>query len=140
MESGVAWNRLLPLALRTQLARRAFTEAPRERVSCVPLREIVRLGAGPLLLKDVLCSGERPFSIIGMYRHFDGKLARRVRTGHPDAVYAYEGGALKTFREARRRELRRFTNNQQLLVLGAQACCRKKRSATPNLPELLPNL
>jgi glycosyltransferase involved in cell wall biosynthesis len=37
-----------------------------------------------------------------MYRHFDGKVARRLRESKVDAVYAYEGGALQTFREARR--------------------------------------
>ena len=96
------WNRLLPHSLQTQLARRAFTEAPRELVKRVPWREIVRLGARPQLLNNLLCSGERPFSIIGMYRHFDGKVARRLREIDVDAVYAYEGGALQTFREARR--------------------------------------
>jgi glycosyltransferase involved in cell wall biosynthesis len=96
------WNQVLPSGLRMQLARRAFAEAPRERVKSVPWREVVRLGARPTLLKNLLCSGERPFSIIGMYRHFDGKVARRLRESKVDAVYAYEGGALQTFREARR--------------------------------------
>jgi len=96
------WNRLVPSGLRMQLARRAFVQAPKERVKCVPWREMVRLGAVRWPLKDLLTSGERPFSIIGIYRHFDGKVARRVRTIHPGAVYAYEGGALHTFREAKR--------------------------------------
>jgi glycosyltransferase involved in cell wall biosynthesis len=96
------WNQVLPSGLRMQLARRAFTEAPRKRVKSVPWREVVRLGAGPWPLKSLLCSGERPFSIIGMYRHFDGKVARRLKESKVDAVYAYEGGALQTFREARR--------------------------------------
>lgn len=96
------WNRLLPSSLRTQLARRAFPEASRELVKCAPWREVVRLGAKPRLLKSLFCSGERPFSIIGMYRHFDGKVAQRLQAIHLDAVYAYEGGALQTFREAKR--------------------------------------
>jgi hypothetical protein len=54
------------------------------------------------VLNSLLTSGERPFSIIGVYRHFDGKVARRVPSLHPDVVYAYEGGARETFREARR--------------------------------------
>ena len=96
------WNQVLPSGLRMQLARRAFAEAPRERVKSVPWREVVRLGARPRLLRNLLCSGERPFSVIGMYRHFDGKVARRLRESKVDAVYAYEGGALQSFREARR--------------------------------------
>jgi glycosyltransferase involved in cell wall biosynthesis len=96
------WNRLLPAGMRALLERRTFAEAPREHIKCVPSREIVRLGAKPAFLNRFLTSGERPFSIIGVYRHFDGKVARRVRSLHPDVVYAYEGGARETFREARR--------------------------------------
>lgn len=96
------WNGLLPAGLRSQLEKRAYPEAPKERVKCVPSREIVRLAARGSLLHSFLCFGERPFSVIGMYRHFDGQVARRVRTTKLDAVYAYEGGALMTFREARK--------------------------------------
>lgn len=96
------WNGLLPSGLRSQLEKRAYPEAPKERVKCVPSREIVRLAARGSFLHDHLCSGERPFSVIGMYRHFDAQVARRVRTTKLDAVYAYEGGALMTFREARK--------------------------------------
>jgi glycosyltransferase involved in cell wall biosynthesis len=99
------WNRMLPSGLRAQLAKRAFPEAPRERVKCVPSREIVRLCARNSFLNDLLCSGERRFSIIGMYRNFDGKVAQRVKAMPLDAVYAYEGGALETFREAKRRDV-----------------------------------
>ena len=96
------WNRALPSSLRDQLARRAFAEAPRERVKCVPWREMIRLGARSSPLESLLCSGERPFSIIGMYRQFDRRVARRLREIGVDAVYAHEGGALHTFRQAKR--------------------------------------
>lgn len=96
------WNRLLPAGMRALLGRRTYAEAPGELVQQVPWREMVRLGARPALLNSLLTGGERPFSIIGVYRHFDGKVARRVRSLRPDAVYAYEGGARETFREARR--------------------------------------
>jgi len=96
------WNRLLPQAIQTQLARRTYADAPRDRIKCVPWRESIRLGAKPAFLNNFLTSGERPFSIIGVYRHFDAKVARRVPSLAPDVVYAYEGGARETFREARR--------------------------------------
>jgi starch synthase len=96
------WNRLLPAGMRMLLERRAYAEVPRELIKCVPWMEMVRLGVKPRFLNRLLTSGERPFSIIGVYRQFDGKVAGRVKSLHPDAVYAYEGGALKTFREARR--------------------------------------
>jgi starch synthase len=94
------WNRFLPAGLRRQLEKRSFPEAPKERVMSVPSRELVRLAARGSFLDRLLCSGERPFSVIGMYRHFDGRVARRVRDTRPHAVYAYEGGALQSFRQA----------------------------------------
>jgi glycosyltransferase involved in cell wall biosynthesis len=100
-----SWGRLLPAGLRAQLARRVFAEAPIDQVNTVPSRELVRLGSRFLPLKNLLCGGERPFSVIGMYRHFDARVARRLREINLDAVYAYEGGALHTFREARRRDI-----------------------------------
>jgi starch synthase len=96
------WGRVLPANLRQQLERRAFSEAPRDRVHCVPSRELVRLATRSTPLEKLLCSGERAFSVIGMYRHFDACVARRLRNSGADVVYAYEGGALNTFREARR--------------------------------------
>jgi hypothetical protein len=96
------WNWLVPSKLRNQLARRAFADAPAKMLKCVPWRESVRLGAQPLRLENLLCSGERPFSVTGMYRHFDGRVAESLGKVRVDAVYAYEGGALQTFRQAKR--------------------------------------
>ena len=96
------WNRVLPSSLLAQLARRWYPEAPKASVRSVPWREIVRLSAKYLNLENLLCAGERPFSVIGMYRQFDQRVAGRLRKIGIDAVYAYEGGALQTFREARR--------------------------------------
>lgn len=97
------WNSLLPEGFRGQLERRAIPEAPAELVRSVPWREIVRLGARGTPLQNLLSSGERPFSILGMDVNFDERVARRVRELHPDIVYAYEGAALQTFREAGKR-------------------------------------
>ena len=96
------WNRLLPSGLRSQLTRRSYPGTPRDCVHCVPLRETIRLAAKPLRLEGLLCSGELPFSVIGMYRNFDSRVARHLRSADIDAVYAYEGGALNTFQEARK--------------------------------------
>ncbi len=107
-DAGSRWNRWLPAGLRMQLARRAFEEAPREHIRCVPLREMARLAVRFTPLERMLSARERPFSVIGMYRHFDARVARGVAEAGVDAVYAYEGGALKTFREAQRRGVRRI--------------------------------
>src|SRR5208282_5933294 len=70
------WNRPPPVGMRMLLERRTYAEVPRDRIKRVPWREMVRLGAKPGFLNSPLTSGERPFSIIGVYRHFDGKVAR----------------------------------------------------------------
>jgi len=101
---------------------------------------MVRLSAGPLLLHNLLCTGERPFSIIGMYRHFDGKVARRLRTLHCDAVYAYEGGALKTFREARRLGIKTIYEQTSSYWYWARRLLTEEAERSPKFAGLLPNL
>lgn len=95
------WNSFLPDSLRSQLSRRAIPEAPPELVRSVPWREIVRLGARRTPLQKLLCSGGRPFSVVGMSVNFDAQVARRMKQIRPDIVYAYDNGALETFREAK---------------------------------------
>ena len=96
------WNGLLPRAMRTQLARRTISEAPAHLVRSVPWREMVRQGVRGTPLETLLCSGQRPFSVFGMDVHFDASVARRLRVIRPNMVYANEGSALETFREAKR--------------------------------------
>jgi glycosyltransferase involved in cell wall biosynthesis len=134
------WNRILPSPVRNQLAKRAFPEAPRDRVRCVPSREVVRLSARSHFLQKLLCSGERPFSIIGMYRHFDNKVAQRVKTMDLDAVYAYEGGALETFREAKRRGIRALYEQPSSYWHWARKLLSEEAERNPEFAGLLPNL
>jgi alpha-maltose-1-phosphate synthase len=96
------WHRLLPHGWRTQFVRRSIPEAPAAQVKSAPWRELVRLGVRGTPLQDLLCSNERPFSTTNMGVGFDRRVARRLRTVQPDIVYAYEDGALETFREARK--------------------------------------
>jgi len=97
------WNKLLPSGLSHQLARRAYLGVPRGCVRCVPFREMVRLGVRNSRFEDLLCSDEKAFSIIGVYRQFDQRVSHRLQTSKIDAVYAYEGGALNTFHQAKSR-------------------------------------
>lgn len=96
------WNRLLPSRLRTQLARRSFSEAPAQQVKSAPFREAIRLGARSTPGWKLLCTKERPFSIIGVHRHLDGRVARQIESVQANLVYSYEGEALQSFREAKR--------------------------------------
>jgi len=134
------WNRLLPSRLQSQLGRRAFPEAPRERVKCVPSREIVRLGVRSSPLERLLCSGERAFSVIGIYRHFDGRVARRLREISLNAVYAYEGGALQTFRQAKRQGITAWYELASAYWYWERNLLREEKLRSPELASLLPKL
>ena len=134
------WNRLLPSVMRTLLERRAYPDVPPERVRCVPSREMIRLGAGSTPLNRLLTSGERPFSIIGVYRHFDGKVARRVGSLRPDAVYCYEGGALETFREARRLGIKTIYEQTSSYWYWVRDLLKQEAERSPAWVGLLPNL
>ena len=100
------WKRILPSRLTAHLERRSFVNVPAQKIQSRPWRELVRLVAKPAGLSQLLCSGERPFSVIGVYRAFDAAVARRLSKLKVDAVYAYEGGALETFRAAKKLGIR----------------------------------
>jgi len=134
------WNRLLPAGMRTLLERRTYAEAPKERIKQVPWMEMVRLGAGPTPLGRLLTCEERPFSIIGVYRHFDGKVAGRVRSLRPDVVYGYEGGARETFREARRLGIKTIYELTSSYWYWVRNLLTQEAERSPEFAGLLPNL
>jgi starch synthase len=134
------WNRLLSPGLREQLARRAFVDAPKERVKCAPWREIVRLGVRSSPLNSLLCSGERPFSVIGMYRSFDSSVARGIRKIDVNVVYAYEGGALKTFRQARQRGIATLYDLPSAYWYWERDLLREEAARNPEMASVFPKL
>lgn len=105
--STPAWLQFLPRSTRSQLARRSY-EIPSSNFSAKPLRELgrliwERLGISP-------AAEGHPLSIDAVYRDLDRKVARQIlsETRPPNAVYAYEDGALETFKAARNRGLARI--------------------------------
>ena len=139
-DSKGRWSQILPRGLSAQLARRSFPDAPKERIKSVPLREMIRLGARPLLLKGMLSSGERPFSIIGVYRHFDGIVASHLKASRPDAVYAHEGGALQTFRAAKQLGIRTLHEQPSSYWYWVRKLLEEEADLNPEFAGLLPNL
>lgn len=135
-----AWSRLLPAGMRRQLERRAYADVPKASIQTVPFREMVRLAAKPTILNGLLTSEERPFSIIGVYRHFDSRVARRVRSLRPDVVYAYEGGARETFREARRLGIKTIYELTSSYWYWVRNLLTEEAERSPEFAELLPNL
>ncbi len=98
-ESALA--KLVPGGLKSMLQRRARVQLPPELVHTRPVRELVR----NLLIKagkrQLISAYTNPFSIDGVYRDLDQHVARSLHS-YPGlrAVYAYEDGALRQFREA----------------------------------------
>jgi glycosyltransferase involved in cell wall biosynthesis len=100
-------NRVLPPRLREMLQRRSFPEAIRSRTHVVPLREMVRLLAGATGVTSKHETGW--FSADAVLRELDRKVADRLRKiDKCDSIYAYEDGALETFRAARERGFKRI--------------------------------
>jgi glycosyltransferase involved in cell wall biosynthesis len=93
---------------RRELGRRTFPEVPWAKTRVAPMREIARIGAGRLGLRQPTRHEYGWASIDQVYRRLDRQVATYV--SGPDAyglraVYAYEDGARDTFRAARSRGL-----------------------------------
>jgi len=134
------WNCLLPSRMRMLLERRAYPGTPTKLVRCFPWKEMVRLAAEPTLLKSPLASRERAFSIIGVYWHFDGQVARRLSSLRPNAVYAYEGGALQTFSEAKRLGITTLYEQPSNYWYWVRQMLTEEAVRSPEFADLLPNL
>jgi len=135
----VWWRRMLPSSLRVQLERRAF-DAPKGRLKSDPWRECVRLGGRSSALGRFLSSGERPFSVPGVYRQFDAKVGQRLRRIDVNAVYAYEGCALETFREARKRGTTTVYELPSSYWYWERALMAEQAERNPEFSNLLPKL
>jgi glycosyltransferase involved in cell wall biosynthesis len=90
-----AMNRVLPKRVRKQLARRSFPSSIRPLIHTVPSREVGRLLFGLPGIDVVL-------------QDLDRRVAARLeQIENCDLVYAYEDGALDTFRAAKNQGIRR---------------------------------
>ena len=97
------WNRLLPSSVRSELNRRSFPQVRQDQIRSRPWREMARLLAGRLGLTSLTRHEVGPFCMDAVYRSLDRRVAARLRDAKGvQAVYAYEDGAVETFRAARR--------------------------------------
>ncbi len=107
-DSGVV-DRLLPARLRAELRRRSFSPELRPFIRTLPWREVGRLIARRLSLTSLSHTESAFFSVDSVYRSFDRHVARSVRSRPKTvAVYAYEDGAVETFRNAKELGCHRF--------------------------------
>ncbi len=102
--------RLMPEGMRREWLRRRF-DVPRDKVLQHPWRELARVACGALGWRSALRHEQGFASTDAIIRDFDRFVAhalpRRVSRDGLSAVYAYEDGALDTFRAARTLGLQR---------------------------------
>jgi alpha-maltose-1-phosphate synthase len=99
--------RMLPESVNRQLSRRTFTHVHRDQVHCYPWLEAGRLLASRFRLTSLTRHEVGWFSVDAVYRALDATVASRLQHAQNiDAVYAYEDGALASFRVARKLGLR----------------------------------
>lgn len=111
----IRWNPDAPLSslvrgrLRAQLARRAFPAPVRPKLDVSPWLEWGRVLSTKLGFESLSRHEHGIFSVDGVYRGLDLRVARAIRDGtmpNAKAVYSYEDGARETFAAAHERGLR----------------------------------
>lgn len=96
-------NNVLPQSVRRELNRRGFPHLRRHQVQCDPWLEVGRLMARHLRLSSLIRHEVGRFSIDAVYRRLDKSVAARLAEIEDiSAIYAYEDGALASFRAARK--------------------------------------
>ena len=100
-----AWLKILPKGIRAECLRRSFP-ARQHQVYTHPWREMARMVFPKVGLQHLLRHETGWASIDRVYREFDKAVAARLRrSAHKygiSLVYAYEDGALATFKQAKK--------------------------------------
>ena len=132
-------NDLLPASLVVQLRRRSFADIPYEYQFSHPLRETFRL----LSSQNSLLSRREYgfFSVDAIYRSLDRYVAAQLlRSEALSAVYAYEDGALHTFRAAHRLGIKKIYELPIGYWRAAQQIFKEERELNPEWACTLPGL
>ncbi len=101
-------ERILPAKVKNQLNRRRYPDELNEAIRTRPLHEAIRLFAPHVGLHKLVQHETGRFSVDSVYRALDRAVARRLRSGDFDGVYAYEDGAEFSFAAAREHGLSTF--------------------------------
>lgn len=96
------WLRLLPGAFKNELLRRSYN-IPKSYIQSSPFLELARIVLPKLGFKKAVQHETGWASVDAVYKSLDTKVARYLaKNGDAiNAVYAYEDGALQTFRKAK---------------------------------------
>ncbi len=126
--TSVSWeqhhflNHILPRSVSKELGRRSFLHVRPEQLHCYPWIELGRFAARYLNLSSLVRDEEGKFSVDAAYRALDSKVAARLPfTPDIRGVYAYEDGAVATFRRARQLGLKTLYE----LPIGYWKCYRE---------------
>lgn len=97
------WLKMLPGSVRQEWLRRTYP-IPQNEIVTHPLRELGRMILPRLGLKSAVKHETGWASVDAVYRNLDHKVADRLSSlkngNKPDAIYAYEDGALQSFTRA----------------------------------------
>ncbi|RWY48088.1 glycosyltransferase family 4 protein [Mucilaginibacter gilvus] len=104
-----AWLTLLPGSLKQEWLRRTYP-IPQEEINSFPLRELGRMILPRVGFKSAVKHETGWASVDAVYRGLDSEVAKRIlklaKENKPAAVYAYEDGALQSFREAKQQGIK----------------------------------
>ena len=101
-------NLLLPKKLRAELSRRSYPQIPPQFVHANPWREACRLLAMRAGMERLIFRNESYLSVASVCAVLDRTVANHVPRAALKAVYAYEDGALDSFRAARKEGILTF--------------------------------
>ena len=96
-----SWDAFLPQSLRVELRRRSYEEDILSKTRRYPVLEAARLTASRAGWRSLVRHETGRFSTDAVIRGLDARVAKRLRRGGIDAVYAYEDGAFDSFLAAR---------------------------------------
>ena len=106
-KQGGFFDRHLPTRLRNELRRRSFPDRVRPFTKTFGWREAGRLLSQQLGLQFLTRPEVGPFSVDAVYLSLDRHVARRLQNNRQlKAVYAYDSGALESFRAAKARQFK----------------------------------
>lgn len=106
-KQGGFFDRHLPARLTNELRRRSFPDRVRPFTKTFGWREAGRLLSQQLGLEFLTRPEAGPFSVDAVYLSLDRHVARRLQNSRQlKAVYAYDSGALESFRAAKTLQLK----------------------------------
>jgi alpha-maltose-1-phosphate synthase len=106
-KEGGFFDRHIPARVRSELRRRSFPDRLKPFTRTFGWREAGRLLSQQFGLQFLTRPEAGPLSVDAVYLSLDRRVARRIRNSPQlKAVYAYDSGALESFRAARARGLK----------------------------------